>query len=64
MDFKQTKDVTFIKSEPEPSEIEEPNYKFKLSIPSEGNSKVALEIQAKITKRVTKTKPEFLKKYK
>jgi len=64
LDFKQTKDVSFIKSEPEPSEIEEPNYKFSLSIPSEGNSKIVLEIQAKITKRVTKTKPEFLKKYK
>lgn len=64
LDFKQTKDVTYIKSEPEPSEIEEPNYKFTLSIPSEGNSKVVLELQAKITKRVTKTKPEFLKKIK
>jgi hypothetical protein len=64
LDFKQTKDVTYIKSEPEPSEIEEPNYKFTLSIPSEGNSKIVLELQAKITKRVTKTKPEFLKKIK
>jgi len=64
LDFKQTKDVTFVKSEPEPSEIEEPNYKFNLSIPSEGNSKFTLELQAKIVKRVTKTKPEFIKKYK
>jgi len=64
LDFKQTKEVTFIKSEPEPSEIEEPNYKFKLSIPPEGSSKVALELQAKIVKRVTKIKPEFLKKFK
>ena len=57
-------DVSYIKSEPEPSEIEEPNYKYNLSIPPEGSSKVVLEMQAKITKRVTKTKPEFLKKYK
>ena len=64
LDFKQMKDVSFIKSEPAPSEIEEPNYKFNLPIHSESNSKIVLEIQAKITKRVTKTKPEFLKKSK
>jgi hypothetical protein len=64
LDFKQTKEVTFIKSEPEPSEIEEPNYKFKLSILPEGTSKITLELKAKIVKRVTKIKPEFLKKFK
>ena len=64
LDFKQTKEVTFIGSEPEPSEIEEPNYKFKLSIPPEGTSKTTLELKAKIVKRVTKIKPEFLKKFK
>jgi len=62
LDFKQTKDVTFINSEPEPTEIEEPNYKFKLNIPSEESSKVSLELKAKIVSRVTKIKPEYLKK--
>ena len=36
-------------------------YKFDLKIPSEKNSKITLEIQAKIVKRVTKIKPEFIK---
>ncbi len=62
LDFKQTKDVTFLKSEPEPSEIEEPNYKYKISIPSEAKSSVILDLRGKIVSRVTKIKPEFLKK--
>ncbi len=64
LDFKQTKDVIFVKSEPVPSEIEAPNYKYNIKIPSEGSSKVILELQAKIVKRVTKIKPEFLKNLK
>jgi hypothetical protein len=64
LDFKQTKDVTFVKSEPEPSVIEEPNYKFNITIQSEDNAKVNLELQAKIVTRVTKTKPEYIKKIK
>ncbi len=62
LNFKQTKDVTFIKSEPEPSEIEQPNYKYEVSIPSEEKSSILLEIQAKIVSRVTKIKPEYIKK--
>lgn len=62
LDFKQTKDVTFVRSDPEPSEIEEPNYKYKINIPPEGNSKVSLEFEAKIVTRITKIKPEFLKR--
>ncbi|MHA1436889.1 MAG: hypothetical protein ACTSPD_04890 [Promethearchaeota archaeon] len=61
LDFKQTKDITFVKSEPEPSEIEEPNYRYKITIPSEEKSSVLLELQAKIVSRVTKIKPEFIK---
>ncbi|MGQ4875591.1 MAG: hypothetical protein ACP6IY_16100 [Promethearchaeia archaeon] len=59
--FKQTKDVTFVKSDPAPSEIEEPLYKYKLKIPSEEKKKISLELQAKIVKRVTKIKTEFIK---
>ena len=62
LDFKQTKDVAFVKSEPEASEIEEPNYKFKLTIPSEESSKILLELKAKIVTRATKIKPEYIKK--
>ena len=62
LDFKQTKDVTFVKSDPEPSQIEEPNYKYNISIPSEEKSSILLELQAKIVSRVTKIKPEYLKK--
>lgn len=59
--FKQTKDVTFVKSEPVPGEIEEPEYKYKINIGPESSSKISLELQAKIVSRVTKIKPEFLK---
>ncbi|MBN1802683.1 MAG: hypothetical protein JW891_14320 [Candidatus Lokiarchaeota archaeon] len=62
LDFKQTKDVTFLKSEPEPTEIEEPNYKYNISISSEAKSSVILDLRGKIVSRVTKIKPEFLKK--
>lgn len=61
LDFKQTKDVTFTKSNPEPSIVEEPNYKYNLSIPSEKKSNILLEVQAKIVTRVTKIRPKFLK---
>ncbi len=64
LDFKQTKDVTFVKSEPIPSEIEEPNYKYNIKIPSEEKSRISLELQAKIVSRVTKIKPEFIEKEK
>ena len=57
LNFKQTKDVTFVKSEPEPSEIEQPNYKYNIIIPSEEKSSVLLELQAKIVSSVTKIKP-------
>ena len=62
LNFKQTKDVTFVKSEPTPSEIEQPNYKYKIVISSEEKSSVLLELQAKIVSRVTKIKPEYIKK--
>ncbi|NVM36593.1 MAG: hypothetical protein HWN81_13440 [Candidatus Lokiarchaeota archaeon] len=61
LNFKQTKDVSFIKSLPEPSKIEEPNYKYAIKIPSEQKSSVILDLQAKIVKRVTRIKPEYLK---
>jgi len=61
LDFKQTKDVTYVKSTPEPTTIEEPDYKFEIKIPSEEKSRITLELQAKIVKRVTKIKPEFIK---
>ena len=61
LDFKQTKDVTFVKSEPEPSLIEEPNYKYTIKISSESKSSILLELQAKIVSRITKIRPEFLK---
>jgi len=64
LDFKQTKDVTFVKSEPAPSEVEEPDYKYNIKIPSEEKSRISLELQAKIVSRVTKIKPEFLEKEK
>lgn len=62
--FKQTKDVSFVKSEPSPANIEEPNYKYDINIPPEESSKILLEIQAKIVSRVTKIKPEYLDKEK
>ncbi len=62
--FKQTKDVVFIKSEPEPSEIEEPIFKFQVSIPPETKKHISLELQAKIITRTTKIKPEFIKSLK
>lgn len=61
LNFKQTKDVTFVKAEPAPNETEEPNYKFKLSIPSEETKRITLELKAKIVTRVTRIKPEFIK---
>lgn len=64
VNIKQTKDVTFVSSEPAPSEKEEPNFKFKLSIPSEQTKRITLELQAKIVKRVTRIKPEFIKEEK
>ncbi|MBY8982393.1 MAG: hypothetical protein KGD57_05565 [Candidatus Lokiarchaeota archaeon] len=64
LDFKQTKDISYVSSEPEPSEIEEPNYKYHINIPSEQKYSIILEIKAKIVSRVTKTKPEYLKKEK
>lgn len=64
LNFKQTKDITYIKSEPQPTEIEEPIYKFDITIPSEQTSRITLELQAKIVKRVTKLKPEYVKKTK
>ena len=59
--FKQTKEVTFVKADPKPSEIEEPNYKFKISIPSGQSKKTTLDLQGKIVSRVTKIRPEFLR---
>lgn len=64
VDFKQTKDVTFVESIPQATEVEEPNYKFKINIPSEETRRISLKLQAKIVKRVTKIKPEFIKKQK
>lgn len=64
LDFKQTKDIIFVSSQPEPSEIEEPNRIYQINIPPESNSKVTLELQAKIVTRVTKIKPEYVKKLK
>jgi hypothetical protein len=61
LNFKQTKDVTFIKSQPEPSTVEEPNFKYTIKIPSEQKSSVIIDLQAKIVKRVTRIKPEYLK---
>ena len=62
LNFKQTKDVTFVKSDPVPDETEEPNFKYNIKIPSEESKKISLELQAKIVKRVTKIKPEYIKK--
>ncbi len=62
MNFKQTKDVSFVKSEPVPNETEVPNYQYNIKIPSEENVKVTLELQVKIITRVTKLKSQFLKK--
>ena len=64
LNFKQTKDVVFVKADPIPSEIEEPNHFYNIKIPSEESSKITLELQAKIVKRVTKIKPEFIKELK
>jgi hypothetical protein len=61
LDFKQTKDVSYIKANPEPTTIEEPDYKFEMKIPTEVKSRITFELQAKIVKRVTKIKPEFIK---
>jgi len=61
LNFKQTKDVVFVKSTPEPTEKEEPNYKYKIKIPSEQKSSVVLDLQAKIVKRVTRIKPNYIK---
>ena len=63
LNIKQTKDITFINSQPEPSEIEKPNYIYNINIPAESNSKVVIELQAKIVSRVTKMKPEYVKKH-
>ncbi|TXT53177.1 MAG: hypothetical protein BAJALOKI2v1_1180002 [Promethearchaeota archaeon] len=62
--FKQTKDVSFIKSIPEANTVEEPNYQFNITVPSEQTKKISLELRAKIVTRVTKIKPEFVKAYK
>ncbi|HEY0089811.1 MAG TPA: hypothetical protein VGB37_13265, partial [Candidatus Lokiarchaeia archaeon] len=64
LEFKQTKDVTFIKSDPIPSQIEQPDYKYEIKIPSEEKSRVSFEFQAKIVTRTTKIKPEFIKESK
>ena len=64
LNVKQTKDVTFVKSEPDPSEIEEPTYKYKLIVPSEQTKRISLELQAKTITRVTKIKPEFISELK
>ena len=61
LDFKQTKDVTFVKSTPEPTVKEEPNYVFKITIPSDQKSSMIIDLQAKIVKRVTRIKPEYIK---
>jgi len=62
--YKQTKDVSFVTSNPEPTKIEEPEYSFEISIPSEDKFRLNLELKAKMVSRVTKLKPEFLKKMK
>jgi len=62
VNFKQTKDVTFKTSDPEPTTIEEPTYTYSLTIPSEQTKRISLELQAKIVTRVTKIKPEFIPK--
>ena len=61
LNFKQTKDVTFVISTPEPTEKEEPNYIYKIKIPSEQKSSVVFDLQAKIVKRVTRIKPSYIK---
>jgi len=61
LDFKQTKDVSYIKANPEPTTTEEPDYKFKILLNQEEKSRITFELQAKIVKRVTKIKPEFIK---
>ncbi len=62
LNFKQSKDIKFMNAQPEPNEIKEPIYGFSLTIPSEETKKITLELQAKIVKRVTKVKPEYLEK--
>lgn len=62
--YKQTKDVVFVNSIPEPNKIEEPEYNYNIKIPSEDKFRLTLELKAKMISRVTKLKPEFLKKIK
>lgn len=62
--YKQTKDVQFIKADPAPSENKEPIYNFNITIPSEEIKKLTLELRAKIVKRVTKLKPEYIREEK
>ncbi len=64
LNFKQTKDVSFVSSEPVPTETKEPIFMFNITIPSEGNKKITLRLQAKIVKRVTKIKPEYVREEK
>jgi hypothetical protein len=62
--YKQTKDVNFVSSHPEPNKIEEPEYHYSITISSENKFRLTLELKAKMVSRVTKLKPEFLKKIK
>jgi len=62
--YKQTKDVVFVNSIPESNKIEEPEYNYNIKIPSEDKFRLTLELKAKMVSRVTKLKPEFLKKIK
>ncbi|MBD3338076.1 MAG: hypothetical protein GF353_03135 [Candidatus Lokiarchaeota archaeon] len=61
LNFKQTKDVKYISSAPEPSHIEKPNYKYNLIISPEDKKSISFKLEAKIITRITKIKPEFLK---
>lgn len=60
LNFKQTKDVSFINSTPEPNEKKEPLFVFNLTIHSEETTKITLKLRAKIVQRVTKIKPEYV----
>jgi hypothetical protein len=62
--YKQTKDVNFVSSTPEPNKIEEPEYHYNIIISSENKFRLTVELKAKMVSRVTKLKPEFLKKTK
>jgi hypothetical protein len=62
--FKQTKDVAFVSAIPEPTETKEPVFIFDLSISSEETKKITLKLRAKIVKRVTRIKPEFIREEK